>query len=143
MRLPAYSIFAGLANWRRDWRSHSFRRGHIRMEQHREQLEETSESAPYVSCGESQGESSAVPFAERLAAARSGSLTAVAGILEECRNYLLLIANRELGSSIQAKIGASDLVHESLLQGQQAFRRFQGTSRHDVMAWLRKSSNSS
>jgi RNA polymerase sigma-70 factor (ECF subfamily) len=78
----------------------------------------------------------AQPFESRMAAARDGSLSAIGSVFEECRNYLLLIANRELGHSMQAKIGASELVQQTLLQAQQVFDRFEGGSRQDLAAWL-------
>jgi RNA polymerase sigma-70 factor (ECF subfamily) len=75
-------------------------------------------------------------FPGQLAAAREGSQAALGVLFESCRNYLLLIANRDLGRSIQAKIGASDLVQETFLQAQQIFDRFDGTSRTALAAWL-------
>lgn len=41
-------------------------------------------------------------------AARQGSPEALGGLLEECRQYLLLVANRELRLEWQAKVGPSD-----------------------------------
>jgi len=78
----------------------------------------------------------ALPFESRMAAAHEGSPSAIGSIFEECRNYLLLIANRQLGQSIQAKIGASDLVQETFLQAQKNFDRFDGASRQELSAWL-------
>jgi DNA-directed RNA polymerase specialized sigma24 family protein len=78
----------------------------------------------------------AAVFDSRLVAARDGSLSALGSVFEECRNYLLLVANRELGHSIRAKFGASDLVQETFLQGQEVFERFKGTSRQELAAWL-------
>jgi RNA polymerase sigma-70 factor (ECF subfamily) len=75
-------------------------------------------------------------FPSRLATAREGSQAALGDLFESCRNYLLLIANRDLGRSIQAKIGASDLVQETFLQAQRVFDRFDGTSRTELAAWL-------
>jgi RNA polymerase sigma-70 factor (ECF subfamily) len=75
-------------------------------------------------------------FPVNLAAAREGSQAALGVLFESCRNYLLLIANRDLGRDIQAKIGASDLVQETFLQAQQIFDRFDGSSRTELAAWL-------
>ena len=66
------------------------------------------------------------PFQTTIGSARKGSKSALGRLLEPCRNYLLLIANRELGDSIHAKIGASDLVQETFLQAQQILERFRG-----------------
>jgi RNA polymerase sigma-70 factor (ECF subfamily) len=75
-------------------------------------------------------------FEAAMAAARQGSLAALGRLFDGCRNYLLLVANRGLGESIQAKIGASDLVQETLLQAQEIFERFRGSSRKELLAWL-------
>ena len=55
-------------------------------------------------------------FGRLLAEARTGSRQALGQILESCRNYLLLIAGKELTSDLQAKGGASDLVQETFLE---------------------------
>lgn len=75
-------------------------------------------------------------FKELVQAARDGSSSAQGCLFEEFRNYLLLIANRQLGQSIQSKIGASDVVQETLLQAHLIFDRFQGTSWPELAAWL-------
>ena len=69
-------------------------------------------------------------------AAHAGSRSSLGRLLESCRNYLLLVANRELGPGIHAKIGASDLVQETFLQAQQIFHRFDGHDQQELLAWL-------
>jgi RNA polymerase sigma-70 factor (ECF subfamily) len=73
-----------------------------------------------------------------LAGARAGSPEALGQLLEACRGYLLLVAQRELAPDLRAKAGASDLVQETLLDALRAFPRFQGTSEAEVLAWLRR-----
>jgi RNA polymerase sigma-70 factor (ECF subfamily) len=73
-----------------------------------------------------------------LESARSGSSDALGRVFELCRQYLLLVANRELDSDLQAKIGPSDLVQESLLEAQRDFGRFHGATEADLRAWLRR-----
>src|SRR5215470_14425159 len=73
-----------------------------------------------------------------LPAARTGSAEALGRLLEGCRGYLLLVAQRELAPDLQAKGGASDLVQETLLDALRDFPRFQGTSEAEVLAWLRR-----
>jgi RNA polymerase sigma-70 factor (ECF subfamily) len=70
--------------------------------------------------------------------AQAGSSEALGQLLEACRGYLLLVAQRELAPDLQAKGGASDLVQETLLDAVRAFPRFQGTSEAEVLAWLRR-----
>ncbi len=71
-------------------------------------------------------------------AARAGSPEALGRLLEECRQYLLLVANEELPSDLRPKVGASDLVQETFLKAQDRFEQFRGTSADDLLAWLRR-----
>jgi RNA polymerase sigma-70 factor (ECF subfamily) len=73
-----------------------------------------------------------------LKATREGSEQPLGELLEQCRPYLLLIANSELDSDLCAKAGASDLVQESFLEAQRDIGRFQGTSIDELMGWLRQ-----
>jgi RNA polymerase sigma-70 factor (ECF subfamily) len=59
-------------------------------------------------------------------------------MLEQCRAYLLVIADSELDSDLRVKAGASDLVQESFLEAQRDIGRFQGSSADELLAWLRK-----
>jgi RNA polymerase sigma-70 factor (ECF subfamily) len=79
----------------------------------------------------------AVPMQEWLQAARHGSRDSMGKLLETCRAYLLLVANRELSLDLRAKGGASDLVQETFLDGQRDFSRFQGETEEELLAWLR------
>jgi RNA polymerase sigma-70 factor (ECF subfamily) len=69
--------------------------------------------------------------------ARAGSREALGELLEAYRNYLLLIANRQLDPGLRAKGGASDLVQQTFLEAQQAFDGFHGGSA-ELQAWLRQ-----
>src|SRR5262245_61667341 len=73
-----------------------------------------------------------------LAAARAGSPQALGQALEMCRGYLLLVAERQLGTDLRAKGGASDLVQETFLEAQRDFRQFAGTSQEELRAWLQR-----
>jgi RNA polymerase sigma-70 factor, ECF subfamily len=73
-----------------------------------------------------------------LTAARDGSAEALGRALECYRNYLLLVAQRELDSALQPKAGASDLVQETFLEAQRDFGLFHGASEGELRAWLRR-----
>jgi RNA polymerase sigma-70 factor, ECF subfamily len=60
------------------------------------------------------------------------------GLLEGCRQYLLLIANQVIGPELQAKLGASDLVQDTFLEAQRHLAIFRGKSPGEMRAWLRK-----
>lgn len=68
---------------------------------------------------------------------RDGSRHAIGELLERCRQYLALIANRELATHLRPKAGASDLVQETFLEAQQCFDQFSGETEADLLAWLR------
>lgn len=58
--------------------------------------------------------------------------------LEACRQYLLLVADRELDADLRAKGGASDLVQETFLEAHADLPRFTGRSEGELRAWLRR-----
>src|SRR5580698_9544840 len=76
--------------------------------------------------------------AQWLPAARAGSGEALGQVLEACRGYLLLIAQQELDTALQAKGGASDLVQQTFLEAQRDFSGFQGTTHAALLAWMRQ-----
>ena len=77
-------------------------------------------------------------FDSLVMAAKQGDADAMNTILGQCRNYLLLIANQDLPDALQAKLGASDLVQETLLAAHQNFQQFRGESAEELNGWLRQ-----
>ena len=73
-----------------------------------------------------------------LAAARAGSRDALGDALEACRDYLLHVAVRELAPDVRPKVGASDLVQETLLEAHRGFDQFRGQTGADLLRWLRE-----
>jgi RNA polymerase sigma-70 factor (ECF subfamily) len=73
-----------------------------------------------------------------LTAAKAGDSDALGQALESCRNYLLMVADKELDPKLKAKGGASDIVQQTFLEAQQAFARFEGGSEQELLAWLRR-----
>jgi RNA polymerase sigma-70 factor (ECF subfamily) len=80
------------------------------------------------------------PFdgARWLPAAREGSAEALGRVLEACRTYLHLIADRELDPALRGKGGVSDLVQQTLFEAVRDFDRFHGNSEAELRAWLRR-----
>jgi len=60
-----------------------------------------------------------------------------AQVLEEFRPYLLAIAMAELPEAIRSKIGASDIVQETIIKGFENHSQFRGTTREELACWLR------
>ncbi|MGI9519097.1 MAG: sigma-70 family RNA polymerase sigma factor [Pirellulaceae bacterium] len=77
-------------------------------------------------------------FAQLVRDARAGDPSATGQLLEKYRNYLLLIANEEFDQYLQAKLGPSDVVQQSILQAQQNFEQFRGESEPELQAWLKR-----
>jgi RNA polymerase sigma-70 factor, ECF subfamily len=108
-----------------------------------EHLPETSQSDAHFArepgideLAGSTGDFDVEGLAPLLASAKAGSVEAIGEALEGCRSYLLLIANRELGEDLQAKLGASDLVQETFLEAHKGFQHFHGGTSKELLAWL-------
>ena len=60
-----------------------------------------------------------------------------AAALEDCRRFLLAVANAEMPGHLTPKGGASDLVQEALVAAHRARDRFRGRTLGELRAWLR------
>ena len=78
------------------------------------------------------------PFDAGITAAHEGSSEALGSLFTACRDYLLVVANRELHADIRVKVAASDLVQETLLAAQREFGRFEGRDKAELVEWLRR-----
>ncbi|HMP80866.1 MAG TPA: hypothetical protein PKD54_15530, partial [Pirellulaceae bacterium] len=77
-------------------------------------------------------------FDHLLAAARGGDDVALDRLIQDCRDYLLLVANQEMDLALQAKLGASDVVQQTLAEIPRHIERFRGASREEFFGWLRQ-----
>jgi len=82
--------------------------------------------------------STGVKTADLLSEARAGDLPQLGRLLERYRHYLRVLARIEIGRRLQAKVDASDLVQETLLEAHKHFPRFEGNSEGQFSAWLRQ-----
>jgi RNA polymerase sigma-70 factor, ECF subfamily len=73
-----------------------------------------------------------------LACAISAGGEPLGRLLELYRNYLRLLARVEIGRRLQAKVDASDLVQETMLEAHKNFANFRGASEGELVAWLRQ-----
>ena len=78
----------------------------------------------------------ALRISQRFVDARGGSSEALGELLENCRNYLLMVANLAIKQGLKAKIGASDLVQETYFEAQRIFHRFEGETEEELLRWL-------
>jgi RNA polymerase sigma-70 factor (ECF subfamily) len=75
---------------------------------------------------------------ELLAGAISARGEQLGRLLDLYRNYLRLLARVEIGRRLQAKVDASDLVQEAMLEAHKNFTSFRGASEAEFVAWLRQ-----
>ena len=59
-------------------------------------------------------------------------------LFAQCRNYLHVLARAQLERRLQAKVDASDLVQQTLLEAYRDFRNFRGGTEAEWLAWLRR-----
>jgi RNA polymerase sigma-70 factor, ECF subfamily len=70
--------------------------------------------------------------------AREGDDTAREELFQCCRNYVAVLARTHVESWMQAKVDASDLVQQTLLDAHCGFDRFQGRTEGEWLAWLKQ-----
>jgi RNA polymerase sigma-70 factor (ECF subfamily) len=73
-----------------------------------------------------------------LAQARAGDAAARERLFAHCRDYLGLAARARVEPSLRAKVDASDLIQQTLLEAHRGFGRFQGVTEGEWLAWLRR-----
>jgi RNA polymerase sigma-70 factor (ECF subfamily) len=76
--------------------------------------------------------------AELLRLAQAGDAEHLGKLLELYRHYLHLLARMEIGRNLRAKLDASDLVQDTLLEAHRNFSRFRGSSETQFVCWLRQ-----
>src|SRR5262245_52067232 len=70
--------------------------------------------------------------------ARQGHASALGGLLNRYRNYLVLLARYQIGQRLQGKIEASDLVQETFMEAHRDFGKFRGAAEKEFVQWLRR-----
>ena len=70
--------------------------------------------------------------------AKSGCDQALVHLVSHFEAYLLLVAKNRIGTSLQAKFGASDIVQMSLMEARESIGRFLGTSEGEIRGWLKR-----
>ncbi len=59
-------------------------------------------------------------------------------IIAKYEPYLRMLSRTKMRRAYQAKMGASDLVQQAMMQAVQAFEQFRGETEEELMAWLRQ-----
>jgi RNA polymerase sigma-70 factor (ECF subfamily) len=79
-----------------------------------------------------------ISWEQLLRQARAGSPAAVGRLLDQCRGYLTVIVQQEIGDQIRAKVAPSDVVQESLVEAYRNFGQFDGANEKELLRWLRR-----
>ncbi len=70
--------------------------------------------------------------------ARNGDQAARELLFDRCRNYVSLLARIQVESWLQAKVDASDLVQQTLLEAYRGIGDFRGETEGEWLAWLKQ-----
>ena len=70
--------------------------------------------------------------------ARGGDQDALERLFEVCRNYVNLLAQAQAESWLQAKVDASDIAQQTMLEAYRDFNGFEGGTKAEWLAWLRR-----
>ncbi len=70
--------------------------------------------------------------------ARGGDVAAQDRLFATCRNYLAIVARAEVESWLQAKVDASDLVQQTMLDAHRGLANFRGATEAEWLGWLRQ-----
>jgi RNA polymerase sigma-70 factor (ECF subfamily) len=69
--------------------------------------------------------------------ARDGDESACNRLFEQCRTYVNVVARAQVESWLQAKVDASDLVQQTLMEAHRGLAGFRGQTQAEWLAWLR------
>ena len=83
------------------------------------------------------GEESTASIPALLDAARRGDRAAAGELLPRYADWLRLLARLQIDRGLQAKLDASDVAQQALLEACRALPQFRGTTEAELTAWLR------
>jgi len=70
--------------------------------------------------------------------ARRGSKSSLGALLQQYRNYLVVLASMQIERKLQPRVSPSDVVQETMLRAHKNFGQFRGTTEAELLAWLRQ-----
>lgn len=73
-----------------------------------------------------------------LSEARNGSAAARSRLMADLKRYLDFIANRQFDPTLQAKMGPSDIVQESMMRAVDNLDQFRGQTVEEFRGWVRQ-----
>jgi RNA polymerase sigma-70 factor (ECF subfamily) len=73
-----------------------------------------------------------------ITSARRGSKSSIGELLQQYRNYLIVLAATQIEKRLQPRVSPSDVVQETMLRAHKNFGQFRGATEHELLAWLRQ-----
>lgn len=70
--------------------------------------------------------------------ARFGCDESLGTILLSVRNYLVIVAETNLGTRVRSKFDASDIVQQSMMEARESMDQFRGDSELEFRCWIKK-----
>src|SRR5947199_2601294 len=70
--------------------------------------------------------------------AKCGSKSSLGSLLQQYRNYLVVLATTQIEKRLQPRVSPSDVVQETMLRAHKNFAQFRGTTEPELLAWLRQ-----
>jgi RNA polymerase sigma-70 factor (ECF subfamily) len=77
-------------------------------------------------------------ISELIRRARQGDAQCRDRLFQLCRSYLGFVARAQVESWLKARVDASDLVQQTMLEAHRDFDRFRGEGEGEWLAWLRR-----
>ena len=79
-----------------------------------------------------------LPWEDLINAARNGCDESLAMIVQQLRDYLLLVARGGIGDQVRSKFSGSDVVQMSLIDASKSINKFYGSSEAEIRAWMKE-----
>jgi RNA polymerase sigma-70 factor (ECF subfamily) len=93
---------------------------------------------PEDSPPEPKSPSRGLDIAALLNGAREGDAASIGQLLQQYRNYLMLLATTQIERRLQPRVSPSDIVQEAMLRAHRHFAQFRGHNEKELLAWLRQ-----
>jgi RNA polymerase sigma-70 factor (ECF subfamily) len=77
-------------------------------------------------------------FTALVRGAREGNTSSIGVLLQQYRNYLMVLASTQLEHRLQPRVSPSDVVQETMLRAHKNFGQFRGATEGELLAWLRQ-----
>ena len=82
--------------------------------------------------------SSSSDSGQKIQRAQAGCHDTLGQLLHDARGYLIRLAHAAFDQGVREKLSASDIVQDTLSDAHQHFQEFRGSSKSQLLAWLRR-----